>query len=376
MCDSAPCNWLAVVEFLGEKSTSIVPVSWISDDSSLCVWPPPRISEQQRVSMVKRNEPPGKWRQTAIRVLSYAASYDEATKQWDRSLYTSSVETDTDECTSPDLPCTYTEITGYRECLATQLSGTVTPGNTNHPATAAMNSEPQFSHFSLPEPPPALRRHFATQRHVDTREAPSSTAQMAINTVPSMSSPEVTDVLSSHASSNQVGDRNILLLLVDIKRAVKSLDQRLQVMERFIERISQEKGIAKPNFPELPIQTCSELLDLETTLSDEQAKVYLIGKLSRLGGNSLAESVRILVKNLIKNSVALQYSLRGAQQKKDFSALRVYSCITEVLLKRHNSVTMKEVEDRIGRYLAGAPDREGGREARKRKKDTSQTGTE
>ncbi|XP_064463303.1 uncharacterized protein LOC135374230 [Ornithodoros turicata] len=139
--------------------------------------------------------------------------------------------------------------------------------------------------------------------------------------------------------------------------AVKSLDQRLQVMERFIERISQEKGIAKPNFPELPIQTCSEQLDLETSLSDEQAKVYLssflpiqllqIGKLSRLGGNSLAESVRVLVKNLIKSSVAFQYSLRGAQQKKDFPALRVYSCITKVLLKRHNSVTIKEVEERI-----------------------------
>ncbi|XP_064481081.1 uncharacterized protein LOC135394318 [Ornithodoros turicata] len=115
-----PGQWLAVVEFLGEKTTSAVPCSWLEEGHRRCRWPT-KVTDKRREEMVQRNVPPGPWRLFAVRVLGYADSYTEAQNKVVKSLETSALESELSDSDSAS-PAQGSPLSGSTDQATVSLS--------------------------------------------------------------------------------------------------------------------------------------------------------------------------------------------------------------------------------------------------------------
>ncbi|KAK9674761.1 hypothetical protein QE152_g40878 [Popillia japonica] len=71
-----------------------------------------------------------------------------------------------------------------------------------------------------------------------------------------------------------------------------------------------------------------------------------------------------MMKKLMAKNLCLQFSLRGKLAKKAFDKTNLFQVIIDALRQRFESATEYEVNKIIGRWLATARDREGGRAER------------
>ncbi|KAK9739002.1 hypothetical protein QE152_g9412 [Popillia japonica] len=71
-----------------------------------------------------------------------------------------------------------------------------------------------------------------------------------------------------------------------------------------------------------------------------------------------------MMKKLMAKNLCLQFSLTGKFAKKAFDKTNLFQVIIDALRQRFESATEYEVNKTIGRWLATARDREGGRTER------------
>ncbi|XP_064475559.1 uncharacterized protein LOC135389441 [Ornithodoros turicata] len=105
-------------------------------------------------------------------------------------------------------------------------------------------------------------------------------------------------------------ERTVFTLLVDLKRSMKRLEKKV---EEISTALSQQENYSALDLPNFPIVTDTDLQSFNRRLLEADFKAKLVTMIARLGGNTLQETVRIVMKKLIHNSLALQYSLKGAQ---------------------------------------------------------------
>ncbi|XP_064107049.1 uncharacterized protein LOC135216035 [Macrobrachium nipponense] len=112
----------------------------------------------------------------------------------------------------------------------------------------------------------------------------------------------------------------------------------------------------------LPAPVCSleELDDLCTKLTDETFKMKLTLYLSSLGGHSLGDTVRRIIKKLGSNSVWSSYSLKGRKGKLAFTDLPICKVVIRACLRNYRKAKLSEVEGEISEALKHAPKRKGG----------------
>ncbi|XP_064462989.1 uncharacterized protein LOC135373872 [Ornithodoros turicata] len=166
-----------------------------------------------------------------------------------------------------------------------------------------------------------------------------------------------------------------LKVVLENRMLLRELNQRIAALET-TSRCGEP--LQTPVVPELevlleqPISTREELSHVEDVLSEASAKIALTNRLARLGGGDLKEVVKIVLDRTMKNEVQALFSIEGRRGKSALKTSPLFSVIISDVQQRlsglKQDVTDAEIQARVGKYLAGSCDREGGR--KRRMKDT------
>ncbi|KAK9688601.1 protein of unknown function (DUF4806) [Popillia japonica] len=130
---------------------------------------------------------------------------------------------------------------------------------------------------------------------------------------------------------------------------------------------------------QLPISNEEELQRVELTCSIREGNEDLAHIMSLAGGDSVNEAVNLMLRKLLTKDISMEYSLKGRQNKRAFYKLRIYKILTDAVRVRVKSATHTtfdavrvrvksatdaDIHKHVGRWLAVAGDREGGRKKR------------
>lgn len=116
--------------------------------------------------------------------------------------------------------------------------------------------------------------------------------------------------------------------------------------------------------PRLPLETMVEFDQCELALVNESTQAAMLELMASLGGTTVPNTTRIIMERTLRKSVQCRLSLMGRRQNKlPFKGTRICTIMCEAIHVRTKE-NIVEIERYLGRYLAGAPDREGGRRQR------------
>ncbi|XP_042150718.1 uncharacterized protein LOC120844602 [Ixodes scapularis] len=117
--------------------------------------------------------------------------------------------------------------------------------------------------------------------------------------------------------------------------------------------------------PKLPAATMEEFRELENALKDKATATALQLEVATWvrATDTVAEACRSLLERALKKEVQIKFSLLGRKGKLPFRGTLLCHIVTETI-KSAKAANVPDVEKAIGKYLAGAVDREGGRRER------------
>ncbi len=90
---------------------------------------------------------------------------------------------------------------------------------------------------------------------------------------------------------------------------------------------SKMRAPSKSSFPQLPLETTEELDKFETELENESMVENLVNYLSCFGSSQTRTGVHQIMKRVLCNEVAVQYSMHGKGGKKKFVDLKLCMCV-------------------------------------------------
>ncbi|KAI4467921.1 hypothetical protein MML48_2g00021198 [Holotrichia oblita] len=169
------------------------------------------------------------------------------------------------------------------------------------------------------------------------------------------SSPASTLTNYSNLSSSSDILNEILKNQVEIKYTLKDLSKRLDQVDNFIKYTSKiDTSILEesPLLNKLPCETIADVNVLENFVADNQNFDQLVNFLYLLGGESDSKTIYYIMKKLLTNEVALQYSGIGKKRKLPFCTLHIYKAVIAATRKRHRNVAEEQVRKVVSLYLA------------------------
>ncbi|KAF4114242.1 hypothetical protein G5714_004465 [Onychostoma macrolepis] len=118
----------------------------------------------------------------------------------------------------------------------------------------------------------------------------------------------------------------------------------------------------------LPITTTQDLEAMDEKLQDPRLMSIVVAKVADIGGSSLDDATRRMMRFLISNELAIQYNLFGRHGKKRFRDLRLFDVICGGLKKNAmtKTVNQKDIEKALSKWFTGARDGGGKRAIRVR----------
>ncbi|KAM7294138.1 uncharacterized protein ISCGN_023674 [Ixodes scapularis] len=134
--------------------------------------------------------------------------------------------------------------------------------------------------------------------------------------------------------------------------------QNIPVLPRRLQRIRPVP------LPQLPLETMAEFDQCELALVNEPTRAAMLELMTSQGGTTVPNTTRIIMERTLRKSVQCRLSLMGRRHNKlPFKGTRICTIMCEAIHVRTKE-NIVEIERYLGRYLAGAPDREGGRRRR------------
>ncbi|CAN7995005.1 unnamed protein product [Ixodes pacificus] len=290
--------------------------------------------------MIKSNSLPGLWRKFPIRVLGCASSYEEACEKVTRSLDTSTID--------PESTVDANELDSDLE--EPRIFITLSPPS----LTPAVQSVPSL--LAGAKSSGVCRQPFDV-----VSSATINTAARACTQAPEVNQRDESALF-----------KRILTLMVEVKNTVKSLEGRVQRLQQQLNGLCPETTL-ETQLPVFPLTSEKDVAALEPKLGRPEFRkemasktfnfdITLKGIFSASFRETFKDAVVIMTKRLLSNEVMLLYTLKGTSTKKCFESLALYGCMRDVLLKRFPSTDGTRIAQRIGKFLSGASDREGGRE--------------
>ncbi|XP_045025272.1 uncharacterized protein LOC123466458 [Daphnia magna] len=150
----------------------------------------------------------------------------------------------------------------------------------------------------------------------------------------------------------------------ELFRVVQSL-----VASRPITTSEEEHDDFVEKLPDFPISSMEDFLSLESDLLQKRFNIYFVRYLISLGGGTLADSSKLLLRHCLDKDVAIEYSHqgKGKLKKKPLNATEFYKAYKVALRKRHKKFyDDSTVINCIVNFLSGAKDRKGGRNQRRK----------
>ncbi|XP_069101671.1 104 kDa microneme/rhoptry antigen-like [Argopecten irradians] len=210
----------------------------------------------------------------------------------------------------------------------------------------------------LPRSPPPISP--STPRRPSALPASLPATPPQANTPPS--SPGSTTL--SNADMQEL----ILTLLEQMRDDLVRINKQIQRQQKddMMDEIELDK-LVKELFP---IKSFQSMDDVELKLEDEECFRRLLRRLSLIGGTSVRDAVRRLMKLVISNDVAQHCNWIGKGGKTPFSTLKLRILIIRAVRRNvsFENATDDEIENVIKDWLKTATDREGGRRHRENQK--------
>ncbi|KAK9728097.1 hypothetical protein QE152_g18170 [Popillia japonica] len=165
--------------------------------------------------------------------------------------------------------------------------------------------------------------------------------------------------------------KEILRNQVDIKYSLKNLTKRIDQIDNVlkftrgadVKSLEESPIISKlpleesPIISKLPSGNVQDLLILENYIKETENFSNLVNFLYLVGGETEAKTIYYILRKLITNDVALQYSGIGKKGKLAFCKLDIYRAIVAATRMRHAKVTDEYIKKTVSTYLAQAKSR-------------------
>ncbi|KAK4882252.1 hypothetical protein RN001_005571 [Aquatica leii] len=310
----------AVVYFCSDKTTSEIPVSWLTENESACWWPPSRYASSYIVN--KYNPDPQTWTKHAVKVEFYCASLKLARKKAD------------------DLNCTTEDDDLQRGRGQRKLKRIIKDKGDKS------DSESDNSHDS----PPHIENHrqVSSLRHdfnvldipIVIAEEDGAYSQAMEHEIPVVSNMYAVSDASEGSSRKSQGyptnqelkdsmDRLIKQsaeLQQDLKQILlyqKSIDKRLSKIEQNKQQISVNNDNSALTSL-LPINSINRLQEFEDLLtSNEEIRDAFKRYISNIGGKSPRDNVYRIFSKIYSNNLANLCSWLG--QRNNFRVCDLHS---------------------------------------------------
>ncbi|KAL5240915.1 hypothetical protein ACI65C_008325 [Semiaphis heraclei] len=152
-----------------------------------------------------------------------------------------------------------------------------------------------------------------------------------------------------------------------LKYEVKSLNEKLDLVLKILERVEEGKSLQKDHEYEYSNLDCLFPIDSETDLIslDDQLKtdaVYrekMVKDLSFTGGSDIQHVVKRIMTKLFSDTLLKDYSFigKGIHKKKCFADLIICKVIFESIrrIQKFANTSQQQIEDKLKCYLAQAP---------------------
>ncbi|XDV26223.1 hypothetical protein PO909_029985 [Leuciscus waleckii] len=334
-----------VVEFIGETHdgqsvVDIIPTCWMTEEQNECFWP----SGRNVTKAVKdRQKPEESWPKYSIRVLGWAGTFEAARKKCKKAEATSDLQTDGD-----DLPA-------RRKRRAPK------------PLLASSEEETDIEGDVLPPTPPEA---FVSKK--------IGLSMSLLGGSPTQSpGHRAAQLLRGQSLAPQKIDGAMFITLVTLLEEVKdTLKLHGQMLNTLLKKDSMPV-MAIPDGAVFPLANVEDVIAMNEKLSDPEFMSAVVAMVADIGGSSLEDATRRMMKFLMVPELQRQYNVTGRMGKLCFKDLRLFEVFYGAL--KSNAVTQnvnrKDVEMALGKWFTGARDRGGERAARALREKTSTTQT-
>lgn len=166
-------------------------------------------------------------------------------------------------------------------------------------------------------------------------------------------------------------EKSMLTLIMEVKaelKEVKSHVKHLINIHQSKPTDDEEEDMALQEMS-LPCSDVDELFQLDEKIKTSKTiHKQLLSILSTTGGRTLREVVSRMMKELVLNCVAIHFNWTGQGSKHSFRYLALRHVMERAV--RRNAATQTtsghEIKVELCHFLKGAPDRDGGRQARRK----------
>ncbi|VDI01909.1 Hypothetical predicted protein [Mytilus galloprovincialis] len=408
-----------VVEFIEEKAVEIVPQLWIQSTTKgmYAYWPDCHSS--MITHKVKKREIPDKenWKRYEVKIFSYTDTYEKALSRRKRAEYTSNVETDEDEENKREAgrPDRYnssedednSEPSQKKICLpTTQTNSTTTPqasssGSTTPQASSSHSATPQAS--SSRSTPQASSSRSTTPQASSSRSTTPQASSSRSTTPQSSSSrsttpqtnypptpppyqpfysrtnerreprilPDLPDCELDTPRSSRGGEINESFekkVLIALARLQRQGEENSAILKQLRAGQSNAVNVDAADLDSLLTEVMKSKDDIDSIsaqLQDANKKNQMTHALSILGGNTVGDTVRKMMRRLGNNALWSLYSLKGKKEKEAFQTTALYRVVVKASLRVHLKSTETDVNDAIIDFLKHAPHQPGGNKYKK-----------
>lgn len=379
----------AVVVYLCDNSTGVVPEEWI-DSSNMCYYPPCK-SGTKLSKILKEKQSPGEdWPKFKIRKLGCADTYEKALKKAKKSEETSDLHTtdnsdiesvnpkrkritqkpgrflnsdsdsDDSEVDARSLQKSKTFVVPKLVAPSFPLNSSVGDKNCGEPPFKDGPEEFQTVKDLLMGS--AGKNKEFEQANVNNNIAFRSAENDNVSTtVPSA---------SQNKTNMQHGLEDVIkkiFVMLETNRLDNEYNKRL--LTKIYRVVEKKTPDSIPNLPDLPLKEDDDIKKLEELLNLVENRKILAQLLSVQGGNGIQDCTRNIMKALMSLELAENYNWAGRGNKLAFRDLRVKDVIFDAVRISTGSVIQNtEVIYQIQEWLKHAKDRR----LTKKKRETSQ----
>ncbi|XP_063076391.1 bromodomain-containing protein 4-like [Engraulis encrasicolus] len=387
----------AVVEFPND-GLAVISTKWFTGpDEGECYWPPPKTNFTR--AAMKERDPSSDWVKFKVTVRRKAATYDIAHAKLLEEEHRNS-----DVATDPE--CSDNMGRGKRKRRAVVMSSEDEDDDDIHeqasPSLPRLPSTLQFMQMPpplhpphgsqqpppLPRPPSTLQfmqmppplhpppRSQQTPPPGSQQTPPPGSLQTPPPGAPQTPPPlhratgalQAAETPTTHESSiprQNVRDgmfRRILTLLENMKDTQLNHGRILQAL------LQKQDNVADlTRTPEgFPLKTINDVICMEEKLANPTFMSELIAAVADIGGATVDGATRRMMAFLLEQKLAQEYNFLGRNGKRSFKPLKLFEVFYGALKKNTmtHTITRKDAEKAVSKWLIGARDRGGNRQAR------------
>ncbi|CAH0558904.1 unnamed protein product [Brassicogethes aeneus] len=333
----------------------IINIKWLTPRKKEIFWPPFKTNKQFHRALTRGDSPEeGEWKLYSIKRFFFEnVNYTEAEKKIKQAKITSDLDTDTQD--------TQAEI-GKRKRFPRRLSFS-DDDSEESPRVGTKNKAPphiNYENFLSAQSEPSTQAHpresLALRDTLISKLFSQRESLLASQEVAGPSSCPTVHTSGSQGALPDVQNNHVLKVLMSVK------EQTSEILN-WIRKQNSASNVIPNQLPEdvpvsFPITTLDDIVIFENYLNYNENLLAICKYLSTVGGRDLTGRVNSILKKLMCNEVAVNYSFFGSRSnKRAFYDLKLKVLVIRAIQITSPGVTEKDICTQIKVWLKHAPQR-------------------